>query len=280
MLTVNGEIINQNFKEIYGKYLMESPFFTKIDVIESVRKGFQSFPIDTSSYTIQECCGEPTNSSITLKETYVTCVSSIKKFCKSDANVLDGASVRGGDTSLGTVGESILKEMALNFQLGLCELGIQGNTTLGINGLLSISNGTATGTLNNVFDACLSGFQAVPTNSLGKIGVFMSGQNYNKLKVEILQKNLPMFTVIQDTTDMNFTFPGLNIEIINMNGAIPNNRLIVTPFSNVLRFASRIEDDNFCNIAHDPYGSVIFTIQALFGITVKYPELSVIVNLT
>jgi len=280
MLSINGDIYNQYFREVYGKYLMEDPWFSKVDIIEAARKGYAQFPVDTSTYTLGACCSQPTDSAITLKETYVACVSNSKIICKSDLNILDNTvSVRAGEGSVGTAGEALARELALNFKLGLSNLAINGNTTLGIDGLLSIASGTATGQLNNIFDAVLNGFQALPTNSLGNIGVFISPQNFNKLKVELINKNLPLFNVNMQASNMSFIFPGLDIEIISMSG-IPNNRIIVTPLENVVRFAGRIDDDDFISSNFDPVGNVVFNISTLFGISLKYNELAVVVSLT
>jgi hypothetical protein len=277
-LNINGETYNQMFKEVYGQYLNEDPFLTKIETIEASQKGYAQYPVDASIYDLQGCCSTPTDSAITLENCYVSCVSMAKTMCKADLNVLDKAvSVRAGEGTTGSGGESLMKELAANFKNGLSTLAANGNTGLGVEGLLALSKGTETGSKTNIFDAVLAGFAAMPSNSLGKVGVLLSPKNFNKLKIESLKKNLYVFNGLDISN--TFVFPGLDIECVSMNG-MPDDKIVVTPYANVIRFAGRIDDDDFVNTAFDSVGNVVFNISTLFGLAIKYPELSVVVSLT
>jgi hypothetical protein len=277
-LKIDGTVYNQCFKEIYGEYLSSDPFLSKVEILEASQKGYSQFVTDNSTYTLNGCCSEPNDSTLTLETCYVACVSNSKSVCKADMNVIDKTvSVRAGESSVGTVGQSLMANMAMNFKNGLTSLAINGDTNLGVQGLLALATGTETGSKTNLFDAVLAGFAAMPSNTLGKISVMLSPSNYNRLKVEIVKKNMYIFSGLDTSTA--FMFPGLDIECIAVSG-VPEDKIIVQPYSNVVRFCSRIDDEDFINTAFDPIGNVIFSVNALFGISLKNPALSVVVSLT
>ena len=179
-----------------------------------------------------------------------------------------------GESTIGTAGQSLMSNMAMDFKNNLSRLSIYGDTGLHVTGIAEEITNTPVFMGNGIFEAVCQAFGNLPPNTLGQVGVFLSPQSFNELKIEILKRNLPFFSIHQTTTSNSFMFPGLDIEVISHSG-MQNSELILTPYKNIIRFAGRIDDDDFINTTFDHTGNVIFNVNTLFGITLKDGNLAV-----
>lgn len=160
----------------------------------------------------------------------------------------------------------------------------QGDTTLGINGLLKIANtgGADAASTNRVeiasgttiYDAVKQVYMAIPEDILDKSFIALSPANFRALTQILVEKNWFHYSGPQDENVKSIIFPGSNVPVISVEGLSGQEKLIYSSVWDNLVYACDLTSDKEEIDAWYSQDNRTFryVIEFNAGVTTLYPD--------
>lgn len=160
----------------------------------------------------------------------------------------------------------------------------QGDTTLGIDGLLKIADtggadaastvkvSIASGT--TIYDAVKAVYMALPEELLDRAFIGLSPADFRQFTQEMVEKNYFHYTGPQDANVKSFIFPGSNVEVREIQGLIGKEGTIyASVWDNLVYGCDLLNDSETVNAWYDPNDELFkYTIRFNIGVNTLFPD--------
>lgn len=160
----------------------------------------------------------------------------------------------------------------------------QGDTTLGIDGLLKMaaSGGTdSASTVNvsiakgtNIYEAVKAVYMAIPEELLDKAFIGLSPANFRAFTQAMVEKNYYHYSGPQDANVNEFIFPGSNVKVKSIQGLSGvNDKIYASVWDNLVYGTDLLNDEETVNAWYDPNTELFrYTIRFNAGVSTLFPD--------
>lgn len=160
----------------------------------------------------------------------------------------------------------------------------QGDTTLGIDGLLKMaaSGGTdSASTVNvsiakgtNIYEAVKAVYLAIPEELLDKAFIGLSPANFRAFTQAMVEKNYFHYSGPQDANVNEFIFPGSNVKVKSIQGLSGvNDKIYASVWDNLVYGTDLLNDEETVNAWYDPNTELFrYTIRFNAGVSTLFPD--------
>lgn len=160
----------------------------------------------------------------------------------------------------------------------------QGDTTLGIDGLLKMaaSGGTdSASTVNvsiakgtNIYEAVKAVYLAIPEELLDKAFIGLSPANFRAFTQAMVEKNYFHYSGPQDANVNEFIFPGSNVKVKSIQGLSGvNDKIYASVWDNLVYGTDLLNDEEVVNAWYDPNTELFrYTIRFNAGVSTLFPD--------
>ena len=160
----------------------------------------------------------------------------------------------------------------------------QGDTTLGIDGLLKMaaSGGTdSASTVNvsiakgtNIYEAVKAVYLAIPEELLDKAFIGLSPANFRAFTQAMVEKNYYHYSGPQDANVNEFIFPGSNVKVKSIQGLSGvNDKIYASVWDNLVYGTDLLNDEETVNAWYDPNTELFrYTIRFNAGVSTLFPD--------
>lgn len=160
----------------------------------------------------------------------------------------------------------------------------QGDTTLGIDGLLKMaaSGGTdSASTVNvsiakgtNIYEAVKAVYLAIPEELLDKAFIGLSPANFRAFTQAMVEKNYFHYSGPQDANVNEFIFPGSNVKVKSIQGLYGvNDKIYASVWDNLVYGTDLLNDEETVNAWYDPNTELFrYTIRFNAGVSTLFPD--------
>lgn len=160
----------------------------------------------------------------------------------------------------------------------------QGDTTLGIDGLLKMaaSGGTdSASTVNvsiakgtNIYEAVKAVYLAIPEGLLDKAFIGLSPANFRAFTQAMVEKNYFHYSGPQDANVNEFIFPGSNVKVKSIQGLSGvNDKIYASVWDNLVYGTDLLNDEETVNAWYDPNTELFrYTIRFNAGVSTLFPD--------
>ena len=160
----------------------------------------------------------------------------------------------------------------------------QGDTTLGIDGLLKIADtggADAASTVKveiakgtTIYDAVKAVYMALPEELLDRAFIGLSPADFRQFTQEMVEKNYFHYTGPQDANVKSFIFPGSNVEVREIQGLIGKEGTIyASVWDNLVYGCDLLNDSETVNAWYDPNDELFkYTIRFNIGVNTLFPD--------
>ena len=160
----------------------------------------------------------------------------------------------------------------------------QGDTTLGIDGLLKIADtggADATSTVNvsiakgtDIYEAVKAVYLAIPEELLDKAFIGLSPANFRAFTQAMVEKNYFHYSGPQDANVNEFIFPGSNVKVKSIQGLSGvNNKIYASVWDNLVYGTDLLNDEETVNAWYDPNTELFrYTIRFNAGVSTLFPD--------
>lgn len=160
----------------------------------------------------------------------------------------------------------------------------QGDTTLGIDGLLKMaaSGGTdSASTVNvsiakgtNIYEAVKAVYLAIPEGLLDKAFIGLSPANFRAFTQAMVEKNYYHYSGPQDANVNEFIFPGSNVKVKSIQGLSGvNDKIYASVWDNLVYGTDLLNDEEVVNAWYDPNTELFrYTIRFNAGVSTLFPD--------
>lgn len=160
----------------------------------------------------------------------------------------------------------------------------QGDTTLGIDGLLKMaaSGGTdSASTVNvsiakgtNIYEAVKAVYLAIPEGLLDKAFIGLSPANFRAFTQAMVEKNYYHYSGPQDANVNEFIFPGSNVKVKSIQGLSGvNDKIYASVWDNLVYGTDLLNDEETVNAWYDPNTELFrYTIRFNAGVSTLFPD--------
>jgi len=262
---------------LYGKYMLQEAWFKTIPFEVGKIGTYQFYRYDVDS-SLKACCADgDTPTTITPLNTPVLCWEKSVSLCKAQLNAIDqSVLMSAGDTGMGKNRVTILDQIVNSFKESITDIAFNGSTTPAFEGFIDQATAQAI-TATDVYDAVVQAVMAMPSNSMGKVVVFISRKNYNTFQLNTIQRNLYHFNPgATNIAGEELTVMGLsNVSLIPVEATFPENMLLVTPLANMLHIGSAVDDEENVDFKNYRGNNYELTISCLLGCAYYLPEYAI-----
>ena len=160
----------------------------------------------------------------------------------------------------------------------------QGDTTLGIDGLLKMaaSGGTDSASTVNVsiasgtdiYEAVKAVYLAIPEGLLDKAFIGLSPANFRAFTQAMVEKNYFHYSGPQDANVNEFIFPGSNVKVKSIQGLSGvNDKIYASVWDNLVYGTDLLNDEEVVNAWYDPNTELFrYTIRFNAGVSTLFPD--------
>ena len=160
----------------------------------------------------------------------------------------------------------------------------QGDTTLGIDGLLKMaaSGGTDSASTVNVsiakgtdiYEAVKAVYLAIPEELLDKAFIGLSPANFRAFTQAMVEKNYYHYSGPQDANVNEFIFPGSNVKVKSIQGLSGvNDKIYASVWDNLVYGTDLLNDEEVVNAWYDPNTELFrYTIRFNAGVSTLFPD--------
>ncbi len=160
----------------------------------------------------------------------------------------------------------------------------QGDTTLGIDGLLKIADtggADATSTVNvsiakgtDIYEAVKAVYLAIPEELLDKAFIGLSPANFRAFTQAMVEKNYFHYSGPQDANVNEFIFPGSNVKVKSIQGLSGvNDKIYASVWDNLVYGTDLLNDEEVVNAWYDPNTELFrYTIRFNAGVSTLFPD--------
>lgn len=160
----------------------------------------------------------------------------------------------------------------------------QGDTTLGIDGLLKMaaSGGTdSASTVNvsiakgtNIYEAVKAVYLAIPEELLDNAFIGLSPANFRAFTQAMVEKNYYHYSGPQDANVKEFIFPGSNVKVKSIQGLSGvNDKIYASVWDNLVYGTDLLNDEETVNAWYDPNTELFrYTIRFNVGVSTLFPD--------
>lgn len=160
----------------------------------------------------------------------------------------------------------------------------QGDTTLGIDGLLKMaaSGGTDSASTVNVsiakgtdiYEAVKAVYLAIPEGLLDKAFIGLSPANFRAFTQAMVEKNYFHYSGPQDANVNEFIFPGSNVKVKSIQGLSGvNDKIYASVWDNLVYGTDLLNDEETVNAWYDPNTELFrYTIRFNAGVSTLFPD--------
>ena len=160
----------------------------------------------------------------------------------------------------------------------------QGDTTLGIDGLLKMaaSGGTdSASTVNvsiakgtNIYEAVKAVYLAIPEGLLDNAFIGLSPANFRAFTQAMVEKNYYHYSGPQDANVNEFIFPGSNVKVKSIQGLSGvNDKIYASVWDNLVYGTDLLNDEETVNAWYDPNTELFrYTIRFNAGVSTLFPD--------
>ena len=160
----------------------------------------------------------------------------------------------------------------------------QGDTTLGIDGLIKMaaSGGTdSASTVNvsiakgtNIYEAVKAVYLAIPEELLDKAFIGLSPANFRAFTQAMVEKNYFHYSGPQDANVNEFIFPGSNVKVKSIQGLSGvNDKIYASVWDNLVYGTDLLNDEETVNAWYDPNTELFrYTIRFNAGVSTLFPD--------
>ena len=160
----------------------------------------------------------------------------------------------------------------------------QGDTTLGIDGLLKMaaSGGTdSASTVNvsiakgtNIYEAVKAVYLAIPEELLDNAFIGLSPANFRAFTQAMVEKNYYHYSGPQDANVNEFIFPGSNVKVKSIQGLSGvNDKIYASVWDNLVYGTDLLNDEETVNAWYDPNTELFrYTIRFNAGVSTLFPD--------
>ena len=160
----------------------------------------------------------------------------------------------------------------------------QGDTTLGIDGLLKMaaSGGTdSASTVNvsiakgtNIYEAVKAVYLAIPEELLDNAFIGLSPANFRAFTQAMVEKNYYHYSGPQDANVNEFIFPGSNVKVKSIQGLSGvNDKIYASVWDNLVYGTDLLNDEETVNAWYDPNTELFrYTIRFNVGVSTLFPD--------
>ena len=160
----------------------------------------------------------------------------------------------------------------------------QGDTTLGIDGLLKMaaSGGTDSASTVNVsiasgtdiYEAVKAVYLAIPEELLDKAFIGLSPANFRAFTQAMVEKNYFHYSGPQDANVNEFIFPGSNVKVKSIQGLSGvNDKIYASVWDNLVYGTDLLNDEEVVNAWYDPNTELFrYTIRFNAGVSTLFPD--------
>ena len=160
----------------------------------------------------------------------------------------------------------------------------QGDTTLGIDGLIKMaaSGGTdSASTVNvsiakgtNIYEAVKAVYLAIPEELLDKAFIGLSPANFRAFTQAMVEKNYFHYSGPQDANVNEFIFPGSNVKVKSIQGLSGvNDKIYASVWDNLVYGTDLLNDEEVVNAWYDPNTELFrYTIRFNAGVSTLFPD--------
>lgn len=160
----------------------------------------------------------------------------------------------------------------------------QGDTTLGIDGLLKMaaSGGTDSASTVNVsiakgtdiYEAVKAVYLAIPEELLDKAFIGLSPANFRAFTQAMVEKNYYHYSGPQDANVNEFIFPGSNVKVKSIQGLSGvNDKIYASVWDNLVYGTDLLNDEETVNAWYDPNTELFrYTIRFNAGVSTLFPD--------
>ena len=160
----------------------------------------------------------------------------------------------------------------------------QGDTTLGIDGLLKMaaSGGTDSASTVNVsiakgtdiYEAVKAVYLAIPEELLDKAFIGLSPANFRAFTQAMVEKNYFHYSGPQDANVNEFIFPGSNVKVKSIQGLSGvNDKIYASVWDNLVYGTDLLNDEETVNAWYDPNTELFrYTIRFNAGVSTLFPD--------
>lgn len=160
----------------------------------------------------------------------------------------------------------------------------QGDTTLGIDGLLKIADtggadaastvkvSIASGT--DIYEAVKAVYMAIPEGLLDKAFIGLSPANFRAFTQSMVEKNYYHYSGPQDANVNEFIFPGSNVKVKSIQGLSGvNDKIYASVWDNLVYGTDLLNDEETVNAWYDPNTELFrYTIRFNAGVSTLFPD--------
>lgn len=178
----------------------------------------------------------------------------------------------------------IVDEVVKGIRKQIEEIVWQGDTTLGIDGLLKMaaSGGTdSASTVNvsiakgtNIYEAVKAVYLAIPEGLLDKAFIGLSPANFRAFTQAMVEKNYFHYSGPQDANVNEFIFPGSNVKVKSIQGLSGvNDKIYASVWDNLVYGTDLLNDEEAVNAWYDPNTELFrYTIRFNAGVSTLFPD--------
>lgn len=160
----------------------------------------------------------------------------------------------------------------------------QGDTTLGIDGLIKIADtggADATSTVNvsiakgtDIYEAVKAVYLALPEELLDKAFIGLSPANFRAFTQAMVEKNYFHYSGPQDANVNEFIFPGSNVKVKSIQGLSGvNDKIYASVWDNLVYGTDLLNDEEVVNAWYDPNTELFrYTIRFNAGVSTLFPD--------
>ena len=160
----------------------------------------------------------------------------------------------------------------------------QGDTTLGIDGLIKIADtggadnastvkvSIASGT--DIYEAVKAVYLAIPEELLDKAFIGLSPANFRAFTQAMVEKNYFHYSGPQDANVNEFIFPGSNVKVKSIQGLSGvNDKIYASVWDNLVYGTDLLNDEEVVNAWYDPNTELFrYTIRFNAGVSTLFPD--------
>ena len=160
----------------------------------------------------------------------------------------------------------------------------QGDTTLGIDGLIKIADtggddaastvkvSIAKGT--DIYEAVKAVYLAIPEELLDKAFIGLSPANFRAFTQAMVEKNYFHYSGPQDANVNEFIFPGSNVKVKSIQGLSGvNDKIYASVWDNLVYGTDLLNDEEVVNAWYDPNTELFrYTIRFNAGVSTLFPD--------
>lgn len=160
----------------------------------------------------------------------------------------------------------------------------QGDTTLGIDGLLKMAasgGADAASTVNvsiakgtDIYEAVKAVYLAIPEELLDKAFIGLSPANFRAFTQAMVEKNYFHYSGPQDANVNEFIFPGSNVKVKSIQGLSGvNDKIYASVWDNLVYGTDLLNDEETVNAWYDPNTELFrYTIRFNAGVSTLFPD--------